>query len=313
MKKKLILYFQKQLSWIKEILFKHYIIGLYKRIGEHHILLLAGGLAFSFFVCIIPLVLILFSIIGNIFAFTTLENKISLLAEKIIPYRDYADYAKRIVFSRVEEFKIYRNIAGLFGIFGLFLGASSVFSTMKTILNTIFNFEKRKNPILSKLKDFGMVLFILFFSIISTTLLPILEIIKNFWDKIAFLKFLRLSIILKFLFSLGSVFLIFSLLFVLYYLIPSERIPKRVAVLSSFLATTFWVVAVQLFGFYITNFHTLGKIYGTYILMIVLAFWIYYSSAIFIIGAEVGDLYWQREKNYERSVFSNQYSVISIQ
>jgi len=69
-----------------------------------------------------------------------------------------------------------------------------------------------------------------------------------------------------------------------------------VAALSSFLATTLWVVAVQLFGFYITNFHTLGKIYGTYILMIVLAFWIYYSSAIFIVGAEVGDLYWQRKK-----------------
>ena len=295
MKHKLTLCFQKLGSWIKEIFFCHYIIGLYKRIGEHHILLLAGGLAFSFFVCIIPLVLILFSIIGNVFAFTTLENKIGMFADEIIPYQDYADYAKKVVFSRVEEFKIYRNIAGLFGIFGLLFGASSVFSTMKTILNTIFNFKERKNPILSKLKDFCMVLFILLFSIISTTLLPILEIIKNSWDKIAFLKFLKLSMILKFLFSLGSVFLIFSLLFLLYYLIPSERIPKRVAALSSILATTLWIFAVQLFGFYITNFHALGNIYGTYILMIALAFWIYYSSAIFIVGAEVGDLYRQRK------------------
>lgn len=290
------IYHKTLITWIKETFFKHYIINLYHRIGEHHILLLAGGLAFSFFICIIPLVLILFSIIGNIFAFTTLEERISHLADEIIPYQDYADYAKKIVFNRVTEFKIYRNIAGLFGVFGLLFGASSVFSTLKTILNTIFKFKKQKNPILSKLKDFGMVLFILFFSIISTTLLPILEIIKNFWDKIEFLKFLKLSLILKFLFSLGSVFLIFSLLFLLYYLIPSERIPKRVAALSSFLATTLWVIAVQLFGFYITNFHTLGKIYGTYILMIVLAFWIYYSSAIFIVGAEVGDLFWQRKK-----------------
>jgi len=287
---------QKFIHWIKHTLFSYYIVGLYHRISEHHILLLAGGLAFSFFVCIIPLVLIIFSIIGNIFAFTTLEDKISLFADKIIPYKDYADYAKTIVFNRVEEFKIYRNIAGLLGIFGLLFGASIGFSTMKTILNTVFNFKEQKNPILRKLKDFGMVLFILVFFLISTTLLPGLEIIKNFWDKIGFLKFLKISSVLKFLFSLGSVFLIYSFLFLLYYFIPSERIPKSVAAISSLCATALWVIAIQLFDFYITNFHTLGKIYGTYILMIVVAFWIYYSSAIFIVGAEVGDLYRHRKK-----------------
>ncbi len=265
--------------------------GLFHRIGEHHILLLAGGLAFSFFVCIIPLVLIIFSIIGNIFAFTALDDRISIFADKIIPSKEYADFAKKIVFNRIEEFKIYRNIVGLFGIFGLLFGASSVFSTMKTILNTVFDFKERKNPFLRKLKDFGMVLFILVFFLISTTLLPGLEIIKNFWDKFGFLKFLKISSIIKFLFSLGSVFLVYSLLFLLYYFIPSERIPKRIAGISSLCATALWVIAIQLFDFYISNFHILGKIYGTYILMIVLAFWIYYSSAIFIIGAEVGDLY----------------------
>lgn len=299
--KSLTFQWQKLITWTKRTIFKHYIIGLYHRIGEHHILLLAGGLAFSFFVCIIPLVLIIFSIIGNIFAFTMLENKINLFADKIIPYQEYADYAKKIVFNRIEEFKIYRNIAGLLGILGLLFGASSVFSTMKTILNTIFNIQENKNPILSKLKDFGMVLFILFFFLISTTLLPGLEIIKNLWDKIGFLKFLKLSSILKFLFSLGSVFLVCSLLFLLYYLIPSERIPKKVAGLSALCATVLWVIAIQLFGFYITNFQTLGKIYGTYILMIVVAFWIYYSSAIFIIGAEVGHLY-KQQKNHEKLV-----------
>ena len=296
MTRNLTLQWQKSIKWTKKTLLKHYIIELYHRISEHHILLLAGALAFSFFVCIIPLVLIIFSIIGNIFAFTTLENKINLFADKIIPYQEYADYAKKIVFNRIEEFKIYRNIAGLLGILGLVFGASSVFSTMKTILNTISNFKENKNPILSKLKDLGMVLFILLFFLISTTLLPGLEIIKNFWDKIDFLKFLKITTILNFLFSLGSVFVVYSFLFLLYYLIPSERIPKKAAAVSSLWATALWVIATQLFGFYIANFHTLGKIYGTYILMVVVAFWIYYSSAIFIIGAEIGELYHTRQK-----------------
>ncbi len=299
--KSLNLQLKKFIYWIRHTLFRHYIVGLYRRIGEHHILLLAGGLAFSFFVCIIPLVLIIFSIIGNILAFTAIENKISLFADKIIPYEEYANFTKKIIFNRIEEVKTYKNVAGYFGIFGLLFGASSVFSSMRTILNTIFQIRQYKNPILGKLKDFGMVLFILFFFLISTTLLPGLEIIKNLWDRIGFLKFLKLSSILKFLFSMGSIFLVFSLLFLLYYLIPSERMSKRVAAISALCATTLWVIAIQLFGFYIANFHTLGRIYGAYVLMIVVAFWIYYSSAIFIIGAEVGDLY-KKQQNHKKLV-----------
>ena len=37
------------------------------------------------------------------------------------------------------------------------------------------------------------------------------------------------------------------------------------------------------------------KIYGTYVLFVVVAFWIYYSSIVFIIGAEIGKLYSDRK------------------
>lgn len=287
---------QKLITWIKNPLFKHYIAGLYNRIDDHHILLLAAALAFSFFVCIIPLVLIIFSIIGNILAFTTIENKISLFIDNIIPYKEYAEFTRKIIFQRIAEFEIFRNVAGYVGVLGLLFAGSSLFSSMKTILNTVFQFRAEKNPIIGKLKDFGVVIFVLLFFLIATTILPGLEIIINFWEKIEFLKFLKLSAILKFLFSLGSVFIFFSFLFLLYYFVPSKRIPKRVAVVSSFVATALWEIAIQFFGYYISNFNTLGRIYGTYILMVVVAFWIYYSSAIFIVGAEVGDLYWQRKK-----------------
>lgn len=277
-------------------LFTHYIKGLYHRINDHHVLLLASALAFSFFICIIPLVLMIFSIIGNIFASTTLENNLSLFIEKIIPYREYAEFVKKIVFNRIEEFKIYRTAAGYIGAAGLLFGASSIFSTMKTILNTIFNVKSEKHPIFEKLKDFGMVALILFFFIISTVLMPGLEIIKSFWDQISFLSFLKIGLVLRFLFFLVSVFIFFSFLFLLYYLIPSKRIPKQAAAISSLVAAVLWEIAIQLFGFYISSSPNLGRIYGAYLLMIVVAFWIYYSSVIIIIGAEVGDLYWLRLK-----------------
>ena len=44
----------------------HYLWELFNRIGENHLFLLAGGLAFSLFVCIVPFVLIIFFAVGQV-------------------------------------------------------------------------------------------------------------------------------------------------------------------------------------------------------------------------------------------------------
>jgi membrane protein len=59
-------------------------------------------------------------------------------------------------------------------------------------------------------------------------------------------------------------------------------------------AAIFWVGAKILFGMYLSNFTTFSKIYGAYALGIVVAFWIYYTAAVFILGAEIGKLFDER-------------------
>ena len=57
---------------------------------------------------------------------------------------------------------------------------------------------------------------------------------------------------------------------------------------GAFWAALLWETAKQLFGFYLYNFAAFGKIYGAYALVVVVAFWIFYASIVFIIGAEIG-------------------------
>jgi membrane protein len=71
-----------------------------------------------------------------------------------------------------------------------------------------------------------------------------------------------------------------------------------VPLVSAIAATFFWEIARQLFGYYITNVATLNRIYGTYALLVIVAFWIYYSSILFLVGAEIGQLY--RERRIEK-------------
>jgi len=57
-----------------------------------------------------------------------------------------------------------------------------------------------------------------------------------------------------------------------------------------------WGTVQYLFGYYITNFITLKKVYGAYLFAIVVIFWIYYTSFVFILGAEIGQLYRERHE-----------------
>ena len=70
---------------------------------------------------------------------------------------------------------------------------------------------------------------------------------------------------------------------------------KKVVFISAFWAALLWELAKKLFGFYIFHFASLNKIYGAYVFVIIAAFWIYYSSIIFIIGAEIGQLFRERK------------------
>lgn len=272
----------------------HYFWGLYYRIDEHHVFLYSSGLAFSLFLCIVPFVLIIFSILGNILAVTSVEDQINTFIYTVIPYAEYAEYAKDVIFSRIKEVIEYKTMAGYIGGFGLFFAASGLFSSMRTILNKIFPGRDDKSAIIGKLRDFGMVLIVIFLVLFSTIILPAIDILKDYTHKFKIFHFFELSAIQHMLISAVSFLAIYVTFYVFYSLIPYAKLGRRVPALSALWAAILWEVAKRLFGYYINHFATLNKIYGTYALLVVLAFWIYYSSITFLLGAEIGQLYRER-------------------
>jgi membrane protein len=85
----------------------------------------------------------------------------------------------------------------------------------------------------------------------------------------------------------------------MYWLIPHGKLKWSVIFVSALSASLLWEVAKQLFGLYISNIVTLNRIYGTYALFVIVGFWIYYTSIVFILGAEIGQLYRERHEKEE--------------
>ncbi len=285
---------------------KYYFNGLVNRTDEHHVFLLAGGLSFSIFVCIIPFTLILFAIVGGLFSSSYMQYQLNILIDTIIPYHQYSELVKNIIYSRISEAVQYRSIAGWIGGLGLLFAASGLFSSMRTILNRVMGVEVNEHFILSKLKDFAMVLMFVLAFFVTTVLIPFVDLLRKGASDISVLSYFQSGIFGSFIFSLLSFALVFILFFLMYFLVPKRKLSKRAIFLSALYASILWEVAKEGFGIYIYHFSRLGRIYGTYTLIVVVAFWIYYSSIVFIFGAEIGRLFHERryQRNREEEILS---------
>lgn len=280
----------------------YYYNGLIKRVDEHHVFLFAGGLAFSIFICIIPFVLIIFSVLGNLLDSSSVQFQINTLIETMIPYSQYSEFVKKIIFNRINEVIAYRNIAGIIGGFGLLFAASSLFSSMRTILNKVYGVETDVNILIAKLRDFALVFMVIIIFFVTTISMPTIDLLRQKAGEWTAFGFLSNGIFSHLIFSLLSLLLIFIVFNVLYFTVPLRKLGRKATLMSALWAALLWEAAKQLFGYYLYNFAAFNRIYGAYALVVVVAFWIYYSSVVFIIGAEIGHLY------YERNFLKNEFN-----
>lgn len=281
----------------------HYIGGTWKRIDENHLFLAGAGIAYTLVISMIPFVMIIFAVVGNFVSIDQLESSLIKLIDTVIPYPEYADYTKRVILSRIPGVIEYKTFAGYVGTLGLLFTSTWLFSSMRTVLNRIFGVSKDKGAFIGILRDFGMVVLLIFFLLLSNVLLPGLNILFDFAENIEFLKSFRISEFLNFVFSFFSFVIIFVLFYIFYYLIPYEKLGKKVPAVAALWATILWEGMRSVFGYYVSNFLSTNKLYGAFLLIAVVAFWLFYSAVLFVLGAEIGQLYRERlaQKNDNRN------------
>ncbi len=274
--------------------YKYYLVKLVKRIDEHHIFLSAGALAYTLLLSFIPLIMILFSIFGTVVNVEAFQEQISVFINDTIPYPDAAKYLNNVILTRIPDVIQYKTFAAYGGSIALLITATWFFGMLRSVLNNIFHVKDDLGFLLGFLRDIGMVILIIIFIILSTFALPTISVFIKSAEQIEILKKYEISYLLQSLVSFVSFLVIFLMLFLFYYLIPYEKLGTRVPVVAAFWATVLWAFAKNLFGVYVSDFLSATNIYGAFILIIVVAFWIFYSSILFLIGAEIGQLYRER-------------------
>lgn len=278
------------------ITIRYYIIKLVARFDIDHIWIMSSGIAFNFMLCIVPFLLILFTILGLYLDSSLSIEKINENLNTLLPLPPgMRNKITAELLDRIRELSANSWLTGIIGVAGMLWTVSGLFSTFRDVLSKIYNLKIEKNYFVLKLRDITLalstiLLFIL--SLAATYTVTLIEIISKgvFGTEIS-LSFLQssVSVIVAYIIS-------YTLFYIVYRFVPYQTIPKKVVLFSSYISAILFEILKHLFSLYILKFANFGRIYGTYAVFVIFIFWIYYVAVIFVVGGEMGAIYLNRNK-----------------
>lgn len=242
----------------------------------------ASSLAYSFMLAFFPATIFLFTLIPYV-PIKNFQAQLLNIISTILPYNAY------MAFQATIEDIISRHNGKLlsFGFFtALYFATSGVHKLMQDFNKSSLVVEKRtwlKRRVISLALTACISIALLVAMAIMIAGQSVIEFMKAHIDKdghfwIYVLTFSRWIIVV------GIFFVTISLL---YKYCPANKEKWKFLNTGSLLATTLAVLTSWGFAFYINNFSSYNKVYGSIGTLIVLMIWLYLNSLILLIGFEL--------------------------
>lgn len=184
------------------------------------------------------------------------------------------------------------TLAKIVGIATLIFSATTVFISLQTSLNKIWGIKPKPERgfvkyIIDRLLSLAMVIsvgFLLLVSLIVDTALVVIQ--KGLADVLAGWTLYVVTTV-NILISLALITLIFALMF---KVLPDAKIKWKDVWVGSVITTAFFTLGKYLIGFYLGN-SSVNSAYGAAGSLVVILIWVYYSTVIFLFGAELTSVY----------------------
>lgn len=248
------------------------------------ILEMSASLAFYTALSLAPLLVLLLTSVSLI----NLEFREQLLSQIQGLVGAKASELIREIARNVDERPDIRNLAGILGLLVLLFSAGAIFGDLRGSLNRIFEAHKKEAAkdetflqstwqlLKKKLFNMGMVLTFVFISIISLIVSTGLSFYLNSSEQ-------WFGQLVNFGISLAVFWLLFS---ALYYFLPDAEISKKTAGTSGLVTALLFSLGKTAIGLYLGQ-SAAASLYGAAGSFVVLLMWVYYSSAVIFLSAEI--------------------------
>ena len=259
-----------------------------KKFDGDHGFFLSSGITFNLLICLVPLILLFLSLAG-VYLYSAREvlNHIRSYFENAVPNLD--PKIMNNIFKIIRD----RKIAGILGVGGLIWTSTWVFSSLRVALNIIFRAEKGRGVIRGKAIDLLMIFSIVILLLTSMTISSGLALVQKYH----LTPFMDLGPITRFFLKyLIPFFFTYWIFFLLYEIIPNKKVPVTPALKAALFTSLSWEAAKQSFSWYVLRLGRFSMVYGSLGTLAIFFLWIYYSSAIILLGGEIAYLLDEGEK-----------------
>ncbi|MFD1257748.1 YihY/virulence factor BrkB family protein [Mucilaginibacter terrae] len=278
------------LEWTKSVILPGfrplplYTIGVFffGELNKSSLINRASSLAFNFMLAFFPATIFLFTIIAFVPIANFQDTLLNVIAA-ILPSNAYLAFK-----STMED--IIKNQNGKLLTFGfisaLYFAANGVYNLMQAFNKSSLIVENR-TWLKRRLISIGLTIVISFSLFLAITILIAGQALLNFLKSHVFEKWafwLWLIAATKWIVVILIFFVVVSLL---YRYGPAHKNRWKFSSPGSILATALAVLTSLGFSYYINNFSSYNKVYGSIGTLLVMMIWLYLNSLIILIGFEL--------------------------
>ncbi len=275
------------------------------RLEEHHVFLMAGGIAFNIFLYLIPLFLVLVYVVNLIFGAENILQILVKYIDTVLPPTSSTNQFISDVLTEVNIIFSKSTVAGWVGVAVLIWLSSTLLSSIRTGLNRVFEIQTPKVFVFYKIKDIILIFLLMLVMIISSYIIPLYPIVYNImienikppYDWYFTRAFLTVA-------SMTTSFIMFISI---YKILPNDKIPRFIVFVSTIISVVMVEISRNIFAWYIVKFGTYGKFYGAYAVIVSVAVWIYYLTLIILISAEIAKFLYDRRIEKRRTKIIHKY------
>ncbi|PHX74347.1 MAG: hypothetical protein CK547_03680 [Chitinophagaceae bacterium] len=245
----------------------------------------ASSIAFNFLMAIPPFFIFIFTLLSNIPGSRKLYNEILIIVKTITP--DQSTYS--VIKNVMDDF--FSSGTGLlsFGLLlALYFSSNATLTIMRTFTKSMLHIDiEKKNFIQIRLDAIKLIMLIILLVFATLFILLTQTIVINWivehWhikDHISNTFFSIIQIVIIFL-------LIYLSIGMIYRYAPNIQKKWKIKSPGAILATILIMTFTYLFSYWVNNFATYNKVYGSIGSLLILMFLVFVNSLVLLIGFEL--------------------------
>ena len=250
-----------------------------KKFNDDNGFFLSAGIAFNLLINLIPFILLLLALVG-----TYLYNDQEVLSYIHAYFRDVAPALDPKVTSNLMDVIQNRQIVGILGFVGLLWFSTWVFSSLRIAFHIVFRIEKSRRMLRGIAVDLLMILLVGILLLVSMILSSIGAFLPGYQGRIPVAIGPTIQWILKYLLPFSLTVCMF---FLIYQIIPNKRVHLKSALQAALFTGLLWEMTKHLFAWYVVHLAEYSFFYGSLSTLVIFVLWVYYSSMILVVGAEL--------------------------